>query len=57
MNSSLDEVIGSLADKIQRQYITVMEFVCIAYHHRIVSVLYVSCYDNLCKQANKNRIK
>lgn len=57
MNSSLDEVIESLADKIQRQYITVIEFVWIAYHHRIVSVLYVSCYDNLCKQANKNRIK
>lgn len=44
-------------DKILREFIAVIEFVWISYHHRIVSVIYMYCYDNLYKEGNKNRTK
>lgn len=41
LNSSLDEVIWSSEDKILREFITVIEFVWIAYHHKTVSLLFI----------------
>lgn len=41
LNSSWDEVIWSPADKILRDFITVIEFVWITYRCRIVSLLFI----------------